>query len=213
LAEINRLSTRRRITAGSTIVHEAEPSDWCAIIVSGIVKLVKATTDGREQIVAIQFPSEFIGQPFDEPSRLRAEAVTAVELCCFPRAALDQISAQYPGLSRALLVDTTHALDAAREWMLVLGGKTAEEKVASFLLLIAERSGGEGCAGEKDFDRIFEVPLSRTEMGQFLGLRIETVSRQMKALKADKVIQTIGGRRVRILNPEKLRWLAEHETS
>lgn len=214
LADINRISTRKRLPAGTRILHEEESPDWCAVILSGAVKLVKNTVDGREQIVAIQFPADFIGQPFSAPSRLRAEAATTVELCTFPRAMLDGLVKQHPNLGRVLLEDTTKALDEAREWMLVLGRKSAEEKVASFLLLMLERSADVGCGHvPKEQALTFDLPLSRTEMGHFLGLRIETVSRQLRALKTASVIRTIGTRRVKVLDPHKLKFLSERDAA
>jgi CRP/FNR family transcriptional regulator len=214
LSEINRISTRKRLPAGAQILHEDESPDWCAVIISGAVKLVKNTMDGREQIVAIQFPADFIGQPFSCPSRLRAEAATTVELCTFPRAMLDGLVKQHPNLGRTLLEDTSEALDDAREWMLVLGRKSAEEKVASFLLLMLERSAEAGCGlVAKEPSPSFDLPLSRTEMGHFLGLRIETVSRQLRALKTAGVIRTIGTRRVKVLDPDKLKYMSERDTA
>jgi CRP/FNR family transcriptional regulator len=98
--------------------------------------------------------------------------------------------------------------------MLVLGRKSAEEKVASFLLLMLERSAEAGCGlVAKEPSPSFDLPLSRTEMGHFLGLRIETVSRQLRALKTAGVIRTIGTRRVKVLDPDKLKHMSERDTA
>jgi CRP/FNR family transcriptional regulator len=214
LTELNRISSRRRLAAGAAVLHEGEPADWCGIIMSGAVKLVKSTADGREQIVAVQFPSEFVGHPFSEPLRLRAEAATTVDLCCFPRNAIDGLTQKHPGLGRALLEDTTRALDAAREWMLTLGRKSAEEKVASFLLYMLDRGGeGHACSERSPQpETSLELPLSRGEIGQFLGLRIETISRQLRALRDEGIVRTSGSRRITVIDVEGLRRRAESES-
>lgn len=203
------------IGQGAIILREGDPVAWCGIIVSGVVKLVKASSDGRQQIVGLQFGSEFLGQPFEQSWRLSAEAATDVDLCCFSQAAFDGLRTRNPTLEGALLHDAMGSLDAARDWMFVLGRKTAEEKLASFLVFIAERLGSECGPADANagaplaFDG--ELPLSRTEISQFLGLRIETVSRQFRKLKAAGVIDTTGNRGLRIFDMARLRNLSESE--
>lgn len=215
IQELNRISFRRRFTPGATILHDAEASAWSGVILSGIVKLVKTTADGRQQIVALQFPGDYIGEPFGRPPRLSAEAVGKVDVCTFPKGPFEALLQQHPGLSKALIEDTIGALEAARDWMLVLGRKTAEERLATFLVLLAERTGASACPVHGDALRsapcepVVELPLSRSDMGKLLGLRIETVSRHMSTLKASGVISTIGTRGVRIHDLDRLRECAE----
>lgn len=202
---------------GSVILREGDPVAWCAFIVSGVVKLVKTSSDGRQQIVGLQFGSEYLGQPFEASWKLSAEAATDVDLCCFSQAAFDGLRGRNPSLEGALLHDAMGSLDAARDWMFVLGRKTAEEKLASFLVFIAERLGGEvpsheaKASAQTAFDG--ELPLSRTEISQFLGLRIETVSRQFRKLKAAGVIDTAGNRGLRIFDLDRLREMASSDIS
>lgn len=216
MAELNRISFRRRFTPGATILHDTEPAGWCGVIISGVVKLVKTTADGRQQIVALQFPGDFVGEPFGKPARLNAEAVGKVDLCTFPKGPFENLLQQHSGLSKALLEDTLGSLEAAREWMLVLGRKTAEERLATFLVLLVERTtscleGSQACCSEPSVQPVIELPLSRSEIGKLLGLRIETVSRHMSTLKSTGTIATIGSRAVRILDLERLRHFAETE--
>lgn len=218
LAEVNALSHRKAVPQGGVILREGDPVSWCGLIVSGVVKLVKTASDGRQQIVCLQFAGEFLGAPFEENWRFSAEAATDVDICCFPQASFEAIRRRYAGLEAALLQDCMGSLDAAREWMFVLGRKTAEEKLASFLVFIADRLGANGgemrlapAGGRIGFEGL--LPLSRTEIAQFLGLRIETVSRQFKKLKATGVVDTIGNRRIRIFDMDELRRLSESEAA
>jgi len=216
LRDANAVSYRKMFSQGAIILREGDPVAWCGMIVSGVVKLVKTSSDGRQQIVGLQFGSEFLGQPFEQLWRLSAEAATDVDLCCFSQSAFDGLRARNPALEGALLHDAMGSLDAARDWMFVLGRKTAEEKLASFLVFIAERLGApcEQASAEGEAQVAFdgELPLSRTEISQFLGLRIETVSRQFRKLKAVGVIDTTGNRGLRVLDMARLRNLAESES-
>lgn len=209
--EANSVSYRKNVPQGGVILREGDPVTWCGVIVSGVVKLVKTSPDGRQQIVGLQFKDEFLGQPFEQSWRLSAEAATDIDICCFSQGAFDGLRGRNPEFEGALLKDAMVSLDAARDWMFVLGRKTAEEKLASFLVFIADRLG----PNKKDandtaaFDG--ELPLSRTEISQFLGLRIETVSRQFKKLKSLGLVDTRGNRAIKILNLGRLRELSESE--
>ena len=216
-SEANAVSYRKAVRQGGVILREGDPVAWCGVIMSGVVKLVKTSSDGRQQIVGLQFGTEFLGQPFEQSWRLSAEAATDVDLCCFSLGAFDGLRGRNPGFEGALLKDAMASLDAARDWMFVLGRKTAEEKLASFLVFIAERFGSGHAAvkyepplaGGIAFDG--DLPLSRTEISQFLGLRIETVSRQFKKLKSLGLVDTSGNRGIRIFNLKRLRELSESE--
>ena len=108
-----------------------------------------------------------------------------------------------PHISHRLLEMTLDELDAAREWMLVLGRKTAREKIASLLSIIARRDASLGPvtqAGSVEFD----LPLTREAMADYLGLTLETVSRQVSALKRDGVIELKGKRRIRVPDMDTL---------
>jgi CRP/FNR family transcriptional regulator, anaerobic regulatory protein len=213
LSEANSVSYRKVVPQGGVILREGDPVAWCGVIVSGVVKLVKTSLDGRQQIVGLQFGSEFLGQPFEQSWRLSAEAATDVDICCFSQGAFDGLRGRNPAFEGALLRDAMGSLDSARDWMFVLGRKTAEEKLASFLVYIAERLGRAKGSPPLVEGVVFdgELPLSRTEISQFLGLRIETVSRQFRKLKSLGVVDTNGNRGLKILNLERLKELSESE--
>ena len=199
LAELTRHSTRRRIEAGSAFIGQGESVSSYSNILKGVVKLSKVMADGRQQIVGLQFAPHFMGRPFTGESRMAAEAATDTEICVFPRRTLERLVAATPQLEHQLHSQALKELDEARDWMLTLGRKTAREKVASFLSLIASHSEPE--AGDSS---VFDLPLSRADIADFLGLTIETVSRQMTRLKADGVVEIANYRHVTVPDLERL---------
>jgi len=192
ITELNRFSRRTRYDAGQTIMSEEAPVDFVGNVVSGVVKLAKVTPDGRQQIVGLLFPSDFVGRTFADSSAFSAEAATDVELCCIQKPAFERILADHRAIEHKLLIDTLDELDAAREWMLLLGCKSAAEKVASFLLLLVRRSFNIGCGQQPAPNlAVFELPVSRADMAGYLGMAVETVSRQLSLLKGDGVIRLL----------------------
>ena len=172
-------------------------------ILSGVVKLTKILSDGRQQIVGLQFAPDFLGRPFRTESQINAEAATDVSLCSFPRAAIERLMMESPGLERRLLEETLKELAEARDWMVTLGRKTASEKVASFLLLIA-RNIDPGTASSGGRTVTFDLPLTRADIADFLGLKIETVSRRLTKLRAEGVISIENNRHVTVADLSRL---------
>jgi CRP/FNR family transcriptional regulator len=200
LVKLAAASGRRRLEAGETVVCDEDDVLAFANILEGVVKLSKLMSDGRQQIVGLQFAPDFLGRPFDKESHLTAEAATEVSLCTFPKAAFERMMREMPELEHRILRQTLTQLDQARDWMVTLGRKTAREKVASFLLLVA-RNKNPADEGEPS---PFELPLARGDMADFLGLTIETVSRQMTALRRDNVIDLEGTRRIVVRSLRRL---------
>ena len=202
LIALARSSHRHRAGEGEELVGEEESIERYSNVLSGVVKLTKTLSDGRQQIVGLRFPSDFLGRPFRMESKLNAEAATKVSLCSFPRGAIERMMKEQPDLEHRLLQQTLKELDEAREWMVTLGRKTAAEKVASFLLLIA-RNIEPGGAEERQ-EVTFELPLTRADIADFLGLTIETVSRQFTRLRADGIIAIENNRRVTVPSMARL---------
>jgi CRP/FNR family transcriptional regulator len=186
LAQFSTVTRRRKITQGETIHFEDDEVADFANIVTGAVKLTKLLSDGRQQIVGLQFAPEFIGKPFAEKVPVSVEAATNVEVCVFPKAELEKMLKQQPDFEHRLLKQTLVQLDDARTWMVTLGRKTAQEKVASFLLLLADHIGQPSV--DNPAHRKFILPLKRADIADFLGLTLETVSRQMTKLRKMNLI-------------------------
>lgn len=206
LQRLNRIARRRSIRAGETILSDEEPAEFLATVVVGVVKLTKTLSDGRQQIVGLLFAPDFLGRAYSVNNPYFAEAATDVEMCTFPRLEFERLLAASPGLEHRLFERALDELDAAREWMLLLGRKTAEEKVASFLLMLAKRAVAIGCAlgDEEPNEARLAMPLTRGDIADFLGLTIETVSRQFTRLRADGVIAIENNRHVTVPSMAKL---------
>lgn len=197
LLRLSKISGKRTLLPGETLIADEENVLSFANILSGVVKLSKILPDGRQQIVGLQFAPDFLGRPFHRESHLSVEAVATCLLCTFPRAEFERLIGESPGLEHRILEQTLIQLDEARDWMVTLGRKSAREKVASFLLAIARYIAPDRSAAAGGI--VFDLPLTRSDMADFLGLTIETVSRQLTALKRDRLIHLEGTRRVTVL--------------
>lgn len=207
LVQLNKHSSQRTISAGSEIIGDEEDITHYAAVLSGVVKLAKTMADGRQQIVGLQFAPDFLGRPFHAASKVAAEAASDVQLCMFPRSTLESMIQEQRELEHRLHQQALKELDYAREWMLTLGRKTATEKVASFLFMIARNIDP-----EKDVETgkpvSFDLPLTRADIADFLGLTIETVSRQLTKLRKARVIEIENNRHVIVPDIDRLEHLA-----
>lgn len=188
---------------GDTLASEADTSGGYAMIVDGVIKLTRLMEDGRQQMVGLQFASDLLGRLYSSVNPTTAEAVSDIELCRMPRAVLESTIATSSEAKDFLLRRSLQELDEAREWMVTLGRKTAAERVASILLLFALRNRG----SDDDSDRAvtFDLPLIRSDMADFLGLTIETVSRQISKLREDGVVIVTSHRHVVVPDMDRLR--------
>ncbi len=190
LARLDSMKLYRRYEAGQVLARADEPLGFVGTVVAGVATLSQTLADGRGQMVGLLLPSDFLGRPGRDSSPSDVTAAGDVTLCCFRRAPFEQLLRDTPRLADRLLEMTLDELDAARHWMMVLGRKTARERIASLLLSVARRQ--RGGAGEID------LPLTREAMADYLGLTLETVSRQINGLARDGVIGLQDRRRVTI---------------
>ena len=205
LLRFRRIANRRIFEPGQNILQSDDEPDFFAAVITGVVKLTKVLFDGRQQVVDLLLPVDCLGQVFGRRSSYYAQAATQVELCCFPYSGFEQMLEDFPDLKQRFLEQTLDDLESARDWMVLLGRKTAEERVASLLLMLATRSsfnkaGHNGAARPIALD----LHLKRHEIADFLGLTYETVCRQFTALKNKGLIQQPSKRRFSIPDTEAL---------
>lgn len=204
IAALNQIGRRRTLAAGESLIWEGEDSLLVANVIEGVLKLSTGTEDGREQIVGVVYPSEFIGRPFGGTTSHGVTALTDARVCIFNRSDFDAFARSHPALEHKLLERTLAELDRTRRWMLLLGRKSAGERVASFLLELAERLSPATCQHDFMAARRFALPFSRQQIADVLGLTIETVSRQFTRLKGEGLIDLPSRREVTILDFEGL---------
>lgn len=193
----------RTFEAGQTIAWTGDKLDFVATVVSGIATLSQTLEDGRTQMVGLLLPSDFMGRPGREMASYDVTATTEVVMCCFRRRPFEDLMRSTPHIAQRLLEMTLDELDAAREWMLLLGRKTAREKIASLLAIIARRDASLKVS-EANGSLEFDLPLTREAMADYLGLTLETVSRQVSALKREGVIELAGKRHISVPDFDRL---------
>lgn len=206
LDELNRLGRRHAISRGETLQWQGDDSMVVGNVIDGVLKLSSSSIDGRDQTLGIIFPSDFIGRPFGQKSNHSIVALTDAKVCTFPRSAFDDFARDHPDLEHRLLQRTLTDLDRTRQWMMLLGRKSATERVAAFLLEMAARLVDEDDA-ERGTVRL-QLPFGRQEIADLLGLTIETVSRQITKLRDDGVIDTPDRRSVVVLDGDALEMAA-----
>ncbi|MFK5997934.1 MAG: Crp/Fnr family transcriptional regulator [Rhodobacterales bacterium] len=183
--------------AGSSIILAGDEMDFVGSIVVGVARLSQTMEDGRRQMVGLLLPSDFVGRPGRSHAAFDVEATTDVTLCRFEQKPFEKLLKNIPNLRERMLEMALDELDAAREWMLLLGRKTAREKIASLLVIVARRQNinqMDNLANGVSFD----LSLTREAMSEYLGLTLETVSRQINAFKKDGIITLEKKRHVRV---------------
>jgi CRP/FNR family transcriptional regulator, anaerobic regulatory protein len=199
------VSSLHRKAPGETLFSEGDDADSVYEVVRGMLRLCKLLSDGRRQITGFLSAGQFLGLAPEGVCVYTAEAITEVTLCRYKRSAFDRLIDEVPGFAKRVLAVASHELSAAQNQMLLLGRKAAVEKVASFLLLMADQ------AGESE-DGTIGLPMTRSDIADYLGLTIETVSRTLTKLKQDRLIALPTPDRIRIRDRDQLEELAAGET-
>jgi CRP/FNR family nitrogen fixation transcriptional regulator len=169
------------------IFAEDEPAEYLYKVVSGTVRTSKLLSDGRRQIAAFHLPGDVFGLEAGELHHFSAEAIVDSTVLVARRSAVLALAGRDPEVARQLLAVTADSLDRAREHMLLLGRKTAVERLAAFLLDMADRGRGSGA---------IELPMTRNDIADYLGLTIETVSRTLTQLQSEAAIAIPSSRRI-----------------
>ena len=203
LQHLEEIKYYRSFQAGQTVMWSGDRMDFVGSVVSGIATLTQAMEDGRTQMVGLLLPSDFVGRPGRDGAAYDVVATTDLVMCCFRKKPFEDLMNATPHIAHRLLEMTLDELDAAREWMLVLGRKTAREKIASLLAIVARRDASLKLKSPEG-KMVFDLPLTREAMADYLGLTLETVSRQISALKRDGVIELQGKRHVTVPDFDRL---------
>jgi CRP/FNR family transcriptional regulator len=204
LAELSSQTCPRQLPSGRIIHAEGEtPRSFCAVI-SGVVKLTQNLQSGAQQIVGLAGPGDLLGRPFGGQANASAIAAGPVMVCWFPRALVETLAARSDAMKRWLYQRMATDLEQAQSWITLLGRMTAEQRIASFLLSALRDDASDRASASPSTSTLIELPLSRTEIADYLGLTIETVSRQIARLREKGVISVGAGRRVLIHRPDAL---------
>jgi CRP/FNR family nitrogen fixation transcriptional regulator len=197
LARERMVSGEIRYRRGVEIYGEEEPAEFVYQVFTGAVRSYKLLTDGRRQIGAFHLPGDLFGFENGDRHRFTAEAIVDTTVRLLKRGGIKDVAQADTSVVQDLLRLTATNLEHAEEHMLLLGRKTSLERVAAFLIEMDRRLSAAG---------FMELPMSRRDIADYLGLTLETVSRALSALHADGVIGFIGKtqRQIVVLDRNKL---------
>lgn len=210
LHRLGEIATQMTAAPGTCFIAEGEPARHFFNVTRGTAKLYKCLEDGRRQIIGFLCPGDFAGLAAEGEYGFSAEALDNLGLCRFDRVRFARTLPDLPALERRLLDIACHELVLAQDQMLLLGRKSAAERLASFLLAWAER-GQRACPGHVEAAGPVRVllPMTRADIADYLGLTTETVSRTLSALRRDRLIEAVaGGHEMRLLDRRRLARLA-----
>lgn len=197
----------RELAIEGTLFHAGDRSILVHRVVSGAVRIFKILANGRRQVVGFSLPGDFIGLGLAEVYQCNAQAVTPTRLRCIPKAAFHQLARKDAEFAFKLYEATANELTAARDLALTIGQRNSEESLAAFLLALSRHQQRRGLDAA-----LIDLPMSRTDIADFLGLTIETVSRSFTKLKKRRFLSLPRYRSVRLLDTGKLNELAEGHT-
>jgi len=193
----------RRVEDKEFVFVEGDPTTHVFRVETGAIALYKVLPDGRRQIVGFAYPGDLIGLGAGGEHVMNAQAIKPTRLRSLPLATLTLSATKDPTLGFKLYEALARELAATRDLMLTTGQRSATERVASFLLAFSRRSQRNG-----QDPSAFELPMTRSDIGDFLGLTIETVSRTFSKLKALGLIELPQSNRVKLVKLEGLESLA-----
>lgn len=202
LKELEALSHHLTLDKGQILFRQGEPAHSVFNVIEGTLRLTRLLPDGRRQVMGFALPGDFLGLALQERYSVSAEALDPVRTCRFEHQDFAAVVKTKPHLLKSLHERAGYELTLAQDQLLLLGRRTAEEKVAAFLLSLRAR-----------FARIghnsitVELPMGRQDMADHLGMTIETASRMMSRLDRAHIILLVPGG-VRLLDLDRLERLA-----
>lgn len=187
LAHVDKVMARRTVPKNKAILMEGEPNDSLFVVVRGSFRLSKLLEDGRRQVTGFLFDGDFVGVRRTDESAYTAEALEESYVCHFPHQYLDEIADTSPGVKDRLIARGQTEYHKAQDHIVLLGKKTAEERVESFIHLLDTAIGEDLETGL----RRVPLPMPRQDIADYLGLRLETLSRTLTALKKKGVLSEL----------------------
>ncbi|UCG72774.1 MAG: Crp/Fnr family transcriptional regulator [Chromatiales bacterium] len=200
---------RRELAPGDVLIHAGEPATDVFNVIDGMVMISRFGRDGRRQVLGFLFPDDFVGLTATETYFFTVEAVTPTVIASRGREFLDQRLAGDPVAEQAFIAMVFRVMENLVDLAYSLGQRTARERLAVFVLYLRHRY--RLSTGTPDDDRqllTLELPMSRTDIADFVGLKKETVSRSFGQLESAGLIERAGSHRLRILDIAGLRELA-----
>ena len=195
----------RRTKAGQTLFNEYDPARYIYEVVTGVLRMTRVTECGRRQVIAFGFPGDILGFPHQGRYHCDCDVIASGEVRVHNRRILEDPTID-PSMHRYLLNSALEEISAMQDHFMMLGRKSASEKMASFLVVLMARIG----KVRSGINQI-TLPMCRSDIADFLGMTTETVSRTISQFRADGVIALESAQVINILDPEGLLMLGEHD--
>lgn len=193
-------ATLRDAAAGEVILERGVQSENVGYVLDGTLAMVQVLEDGRKHIVGLLVPTDIYGRLFDGSSSYRIEALSAARILSFPRTVFEQVLRANSDAEQLFLVHLLDEIDAAREWLMMMSGRKAVNRLASLLTILQRRSKYRQIDGRV----VVQVPLSRKDLAHYLGARPETLSRAFHELEGRGVLKIINPYKFEILDERAL---------
>ena len=204
LDEIAHEARRTAVQARETLFREGDPTSAVIMLVSGMAKLSRLMADGRQQVLGFRFAGDIMGFTNGHSHSADAEMLTDGLICRMTRSQLDAMLVRFPSAQRRLMELCVQELALTQDQLVTVGRRHAEQRVAAFLisLSVAARRRAE-------FTPLLDMPMTRAEIGDLLGLALETVSRAFTALRKRGLVIEHPGHRVELPDLEALALVAD----
>lgn len=190
----------REVPAGTVLLERGERSDAVGYVLDGTLAMTQVIDHARTHIVGLLVPTDIYGRLFDGPSNYRLEALSPTRLVSFPRDLFEKVLRQSPEAERLFLVHLLDEMDAAREWLLLISGRRAVHRVASFLSILMRRQR----PVTTDARVTLRLPLARKDLAHYLGVRPETLSRAFHDLQDRGVLRILDPNLFEVADPDAL---------
>lgn len=197
------IASNVHLASGQLLFAEGEAAEHLYSVVEGTMRLCKMMPDGRRQITGFLFPGDFLGLADDDVYAYSAEAVGRCSLYRYSFAQLRQLIERYPDMEHKLCAIARHELAEAQDQLLLLGRKTARERVASFLVMLLERAARHGQEGNR-----LTMPMTREDIADYLGMATETISRTFTEFRSEGLIASDHVKDITLLERDTLETIA-----
>lgn len=196
-ANLDELGTAHVVPRGKTVAEEGAPAEYVFKVVSGAFRMVRLLPDGRRSVIDFLLPGDYFGLAENSTYSHSLEVISDASFVRYPKDQLRQLLDSDPRASRRFFSLMCGQLAAAQDRLLMLSRKSAVERIASFVLAMADRSQRK--------DGAIKLPMNRADVADYLGLTIETVSRTLSQLKSEKVIELPTACQIVLLDRDRLK--------
>ena len=199
ILQLETISKNKNIPKGNSIFLQGDEVKTFYNIKQGSVKIYKLSHDGRKQIVGFMYPGDFLGMSDQDLFTYNAEALEDTKLCQFNKTVLENFFLKFPKVESKILNLVNHELAAAQDQIFLLGKYSAKERLLQFILNISSQREKLGWGGNP-----IRLSMPRSDIANYLGLTIETVSRTLSELKKDQIIKMIGTHDIFLNNKDQI---------